>query len=151
MSLIESSTRRRFAVQLGQTSRLWRRVIDRELQPYGLTQATWLPLIYISRAAAPLHQKELADMIGLDASGVVRSLDSLQKQGLLERREGADRRYKEIHLTAAGQELVAKVENVANAIRTLALEGLTEPEIEQVSRLVDKVTGNLTRLEKNQL
>lgn len=150
MSFTESSSRRRFAVMLGQTTRLWRRVIDRELQPYGLTQATWLPLLYIARAETPSHQKALADAIGLDASAVVRLLDCLQKQGLIERREGTDRRFKEIHLTEQGLQQVEKVENIANKIRTQALEGLSEQDIEQVSQFVGQVIDNLTRLEQNQ-
>ncbi|WP_107758712.1 MarR family winged helix-turn-helix transcriptional regulator [Dickeya sp. Secpp 1600] len=147
MSQTESSARRRFALQLGQTSRLWRRVIDRELQPYGLTQATWLPLLFIAREEPPIHQKALAESLGLDASAVVRVLDSLQKQGFIERREGNDRRFREIHLTALGLELVKKVESIAGQVRNQALAGVSEQDIEQVSRIINQVISNLSRTE----
>ncbi|RNM04396.1 MarR family winged helix-turn-helix transcriptional regulator [Dickeya undicola] len=147
MSQTESSARRRFALQLGQTSRLWRRVIDRELQPYGLTQASWLPLLFIAREEAPIHQKALAESLGLDASAVVRVLDSLQKQGFIERREGNDRRFREIHLTTLGMEQVEKVESIAGQVRNQALAGVPEQDIEQVSRIINQVISNLSRTE----
>ncbi|ACT08176.1 transcriptional regulator, MarR family [Dickeya chrysanthemi Ech1591] len=147
MSQTESSARRHFAIQLGQTTRLWRRVIDRELQPYGLTQASWLPLLFIAREEMPTHQKALAESLGLDASAVVRVLDNLQKQGFIERREGSDRRFREIHLTAVGLEQVKKVESIAGQVRNQALEGVSEPDIQQVSRIIDQVIANLSRSE----
>ncbi|MBX9447640.1 MarR family winged helix-turn-helix transcriptional regulator [Dickeya chrysanthemi] len=147
MSQTESSARRHFAIQLGQTTRLWRRVIDRELQPYGLTQASWLPLLFIAREEMPTHQKALAESLVLDASAVVRVLDNLQKQGFIERREGCDRRFREIHLTAVGLELVKKVESIAGQVRNQALEGVSEQDIQQVSRIIDQVMANLSRSE----
>ncbi|WP_027713064.1 MarR family winged helix-turn-helix transcriptional regulator [Dickeya chrysanthemi] len=147
MSQTESSARRHFAIQLGQTTRLWRRVIDRELQPYGLTQASWLPLLFIAREEMPTHQKALAESLGLDASAVVRVLDNLQKQGFIERREGSDRRFREIHLTAVGLEQVKKVESIAGQVRNQALEGVSEQDIQQVSRIIDQVIANLSRSE----
>ncbi|ACS87014.1 MarR family winged helix-turn-helix transcriptional regulator [Musicola paradisiaca] len=148
MTQHEATARRRFAIMLGQTTRLWRRVIDRELQPYGLTQSSWLPLLYIARTAGPIHQKALADALSLDASGIVRVLDCLQKQGFIERREGSDRRFREIFLTGSGQELVQKVELCAEKVRVQALTGLTDQEIVQVSRVINQVIENLTRAEQ---
>ncbi|QDX31253.1 MarR family winged helix-turn-helix transcriptional regulator [Dickeya poaceiphila] len=147
MSQTESSARRHFATQMGQTTRLWRRVIDRKLQPYGLTQASWLPLLFIAREKTVIHQKALAETLGLDASAVVRVLDNLQKQGLIERREGNDRRFREIHLTAIGLEQVEKVESIAGQVRNQALDGISEQDIQQVSRVINQVIANLSRSE----
>ncbi|PWC18034.1 MarR family transcriptional regulator [Brenneria roseae subsp. roseae] len=148
MSLSTPSPRRRFASLMGHTTRLWRRIIDRELQPYGLTQATWLPLLHIARASHPMNQKALAESIGLEASAVVRLLDNLQKQGLIERREGADRRIKEIYLTARGTGQVEKVENIANQVRIKALNGLSDTEVEQINQAVEQVIANLSACER---
>lgn len=149
MCIPNSSPRRRFALLMGHTTRLWRRVIDRELQPYGLTQATWLPLLYIYRSATPMNQKELAESIGFEASAVVRLLDNLQKQGLIERREGTDRRIKEIHLTAQGVEQVKNVENIAKQVRNKALNGLSEEEIVRVNQAVEHAIANLSAIERS--
>lgn len=142
-----SDSRHRFAVLIAQTSRQWRRVIDRQLQPYGLTEATWLPLLHIARAKTPMHQKDLAESIALDASSVVRLLDTLQAQGFIERREGSDRRAKEIHLTYAGFERVQQVEGISRQVRESALSSLEEQEIEWVNALLEQV---LVALENHQ-
>ncbi len=66
-------------------------------------------------------QKDLAEAIYLDASSVVRLLDNLQSQGFIERREGIDRRAKEIHLTSHGLERVMQVEGMALQVRNQVL------------------------------
>ena len=92
-----------FGSLVARAARQWRRAVDRRLQPFGLTEATWLPLIYLARAPAPMRQKDLAAALALDGSSVVRLLDALETSGHIERREeGADRRAKTITLTARG-------------------------------------------------
>lgn len=128
-----------FGTLVAQTARQWRRTVDRLLQPHGLTQATWLPLLHLSRAATPLRQKDLAELLAVDNSALVRTLDRLQKEGLIERREGSDRRAKELHVTAAGRAMVARVEAVGACVRDRALQGLDAADIavaEQVLRHV---------------
>src|SRR5579864_8685966 len=91
----------RFGTLIALTARQWRRAVDRRLQPFGLTEATWLPLIHLARAPVPPRQKDLAASLVLDGSSVVRLLDALETAGLIERREETtDRRAKTIGLTA---------------------------------------------------
>ena len=49
-----------FGAQIAQAARLWRRVVDHRMRPFGLTEATWLPLLHLARAPAAMRQKELA-------------------------------------------------------------------------------------------
>src|SRR3984893_15742549 len=101
----ETMTRQRqlrdgFASLIARAGRQWRRAVDRHLQPFGLTEATWLPLIHLARAPVPMRQKDLAASLVLDGSSVVRLLDALETAGLIERRgEAADRRATTIALT----------------------------------------------------
>src|SRR5579862_2094807 len=89
-----------FGSLVARAARQWRRAVDRRLQPFGLTEATWLPLIYVARSSEPMRQKDLAAALALDGSSVVRLLDALETAGHIERREeGADRRAKTIGLT----------------------------------------------------
>src|SRR6516225_10289816 len=76
-----------FASLIARAARQWRRAVDRRLQPFGLTEATWLPLIYLARAPRPMRQKDLAAALTLDGSSVVRLLDALEASELVERRE----------------------------------------------------------------
>lgn len=147
MSSIVDSTRNRFGSLLALTGRQWRRAVDRELQPFGLTEATWLPLIRLARAPEAMRQKELAASLSLDSSAVVRLLDSLQAAGLIERREAdGDRRAKAIGLTAAGQAMVDRVEAIARRVRDEALAGLSEAEIETAGRVLRHVCRSLAEV-----
>ena len=107
-----------FGTQLSHTARHWRRAVDRRLQPFGLTEATWLPLVRVARAEKPMRQKDLAASLGLDGSSVVRLLDALEDAGLIERREeDIDRRAKVLVLTRKGRAIVERIEAVAREVR----------------------------------
>ncbi len=46
-----------FGAQVAYTGRLWRRIVDQHMRPFGLTEATWLPLLHLARAPAIMRQK----------------------------------------------------------------------------------------------
>jgi MarR family transcriptional regulator for hemolysin len=141
---VDDLVRNRFGALLAKAARQWRRAVDRELQPYGLTEATWLPLIRLARAPEAMRQKELAASLSLDGSAVVRLLDSLQAAGLIERREeDGDRRAKAILLTRAGQALVGRVEAVAGHVRERAFAGLSDEEVETAFQVLGHVCERL--------
>jgi len=128
-----------FGALVSQTARRWRRAVDRRLQPFGLTEATWLPLLQVARAPAPMRQKDLAASLSLDSSSVVRLLDALQAAGLVERREDEDRRAKTIVLTALGRETVARVEQVAREIRNEALAQIADEDLVVAARVLEHI------------
>jgi MarR family transcriptional regulator for hemolysin len=116
------------------------------LQPFGLTEATWLPLIYIARAPVPMRQKDLAAALTLDGSSVVRLLDALETSGLIERREGdPDRRAKTIALTARGLSIIQQVEAVSREVRNATLIGLSDDDLRTATRVLELVCQNLAR------
>jgi len=128
-----------FGALVSQTARRWRRAVDRRLQPFGLTEATWLPLLRVARAPAPMRQKHLAASLSLDSSSVVRLLDALQAAGLVERREEEDRRAKTIVLTALGKETVARVEQIAREVRDEALADIADADVATATRVLEHV------------
>jgi MarR family transcriptional regulator, transcriptional regulator for hemolysin len=136
-----------FGAQIAQAARLWRRVVDHRMRPFGLTEATWLPLLHLARGPAGMRQKELAASLSLDSSSVVRLLDALETAGLIERREdGADRRAKAIVLTPLGRATVAKVERAAEQVRGDALMGLAANELATASHVLKHVCRVLAPL-----
>jgi MarR family transcriptional regulator for hemolysin len=140
--------RQTFGALLALAARQWRRGVDRGLEPFGLTEATWLPLIRLARAPEAMRQKELAASLSLDSSAVVRLLDALQEAGLIERREeDTDRRAKSIVLTKAGQAMVDKVEDSARAVRDGALAGLSAQDIATTTRVLQHICRRLAAME----
>src|SRR5579883_1009048 len=142
------SGRAAFSALLSRAYRQWRRAADLRLPPYDRTEATWLPLLRISRAPIPLRQKDLASSLFVDNSSVVRLLDSLEAAGLVKRREGEDRRARIIVLTARGRAIADKVETVARKVRIDALAGLSDKDIETAIRVLEHVCRALDAAEE---
>ncbi|WP_300273156.1 transcriptional regulator SlyA [Halomonas sp.] len=128
--------------QLSRLPRLWRAVIDRRLAPLGLTQTRWVTLYHLWRLGDGQPQCDLARAIGVEAPSLVRTLDQLSEQGLVERRPcDQDRRTKRVFLTAKASPLLARIDDVVRQARNDMLEGLSETEVttlaEQLSRIED--------------
>jgi len=141
-----------FASLIARTGRHWRRAVDRRLQPFGLTEATWLPLIHLARAPVPMRQKDLAASLVLDGSSVVRLLDALEGAGLIERHEeNADRRAKTITLTARGLTIIDQVEAASREVRNATLVGLSADDIEIASRVLELVCANLAKAQDQEV
>lgn len=133
------------AFQLARVPRIWRAIIDRRLAPEGLTQTRWVTLYHLWRLGDDQPQRELARAIGVEAPSLVRTLDQLAEQGLIERRPGElDRRTKHIFLTDAAMPLLRRIEAVVSEAQREMLAGLSEDEVAQFAAL-------LTRLENNGL
>ncbi|HTW71735.1 MAG TPA: MarR family transcriptional regulator [Acetobacteraceae bacterium] len=133
-----------FGSLIARAARQWRRAVDRRLQPFGLTEATWLPLIYLARAPDPMRQKDLAAALTLDGSSVVRLLDALEAAGFIERHgEDRDRRAKIIVPTPRGLAIAEQIEAVSREVRTATLTGLSGEELEIATRVLERVCRNL--------
>ena len=137
-----------FGALATRSTRNWRRAVDRRLQPFGLTEATWLPLLRVARAETPMRQKDLAAALSLDGSSVVRLLDALQASGFVERREEEDRRAKTIVLTALGRRTVERVEWVAAQVCDEALGALGDDEVATAARVLDHICRVLEKADE---
>jgi MarR family transcriptional regulator, transcriptional regulator for hemolysin len=147
MPVLAKDTRARFAPLVANVAREWRRAVDARLQVYGLTEATWLPLLRIARSEAPMRQNELAASLSLDGSSVVRLLDALESSGLVERCEDqADRRAKSLVLTTRGRRTVDQVERVSQDIRDLVLGEVSGEDLARSLRLLETVRDRLVSL-----
>lgn len=135
---------------MGHINRRWRKVVDRKLQPLGLTEATWLPLLHIARSSEPMRQKDLAASLSLDGSSVVRLLDGLEAAKLVERSEGTDRRAKILQLTPDGHAAVEQVQALVADARAELFAGVTDKELQQASELLGRVSAALAVIEEDE-
>jgi MarR family transcriptional regulator for hemolysin len=91
-------------------ARRWRRALDARLAEAGLSDATWVPLIHLQATGGGVTQKELAALVGIDGSSLVRLLDILSRQELVERRvDENDNRARLIFLTPKGEQRVTEI------------------------------------------
>lgn len=138
---------RNFGRQLAVLARLWRTELDRRLKPLGLSQARFIVLVHVSEQPAEVTQLEIADRARIRGPTLVRQLDQLESEGLVERRDAPhDRRAKTVHLTSAGERRLAEALVVANVLRGEMLEGSDPHEIERTTRLLAELTQRIEEI-----
>ncbi|MHC2280846.1 MarR family transcriptional regulator for hemolysin [Bradyrhizobium diazoefficiens] len=110
--------------------RMWRRESDQALFDHGLSYATAIPLLLLSRQGENVRQGVLADELGIEGPSLVRLIDLLQAEGLVERREDpTDRRAKTLHLTKAGEAKVEETNRVLRRVRASLLKDIGADEL----------------------
>ncbi|WP_158045366.1 MarR family transcriptional regulator [Skermanella pratensis] len=140
MTAKTATLRATFGFRLARIARHWRREIDDGLRPYGLTEATWLPLLHLSHMGNEAKQKDLAASLDIEGASLVRLLDALESSGLIERFDHeTDRRAKVVRLTARGLDLLDGVNGVAAGIRRRLLLGVLDDEIASTLRIFDRI------------
>lgn len=136
--------RRLLGVRLVGLGRRWRKVLDTRLATQGLSDAVWTPLVHLHRLGDGISQTELAAAVGLDGSSLVRLLDMLVAQGLVERQvHASDRRIKLVHLTPEGKRTAAGIRKRIAAIEDELLADLDEAAAASLLRAFDQIDGRI--------
>jgi DNA-binding MarR family transcriptional regulator len=86
-----------------------------------------------------LTQSRLAKAVELDRSTLVPVLDDLEQRGLLERRQGTDRRTNGLWLTPLGKKFLARVKRRIVAHEQRLVGGLSAKEREQLVSLLARL------------
>ncbi len=129
--------------QLSRVPRLWRAIIDERLAPLGLTQTRWVTLYHLWRLGDGQPQCDLARAIGVEAPSLVRTLDQLSEQGLVERHScDQDRRTKRVYLTRKATPLLEQIEQVVTQARAEMLAGLSDDDVATLSTLLSRIEDN---------
>jgi DNA-binding MarR family transcriptional regulator len=82
----------------------------------------------------------LSRLLGVDAGFITRMLDRLERQGLVRRdRNRPDRRVVSLTLTDAGQDVAARIEEIAPAVLNRRLSGFTPLEFTALCGLLRKL------------
>jgi len=124
-------------------SRKIRTLFDARVRENGLTLARARTLLRIARGGAA-NQKELAEELEIETATLVRLIDGLEVQGLIERRnvEG-DRRAKHAVLTREGTALANVVDGMVQQIRREVLSGIGDADLKVVHAVMKRMTDNL--------
>jgi len=127
--------------------RLMRRELDQALSDHGLSNATAIPLLVLSRQGTPVRQGVLADELGIEGPSLVRLIDLLQAEGLVVRREDpTDRRAKTLHLTATGKAKVEEINRVLRRVRASLLKDIGSDELAVTFETLQRIERRATRL-----
>jgi MarR family transcriptional regulator, transcriptional regulator for hemolysin len=131
---------RDFGFRVARIAKRLRQAVDSELGAYGLTEATWRPLAYVGRLGEGVRERELAAALGIEGPSLVRLLDSLERRGMIERREQkGDRRVRGINLTPPGRELQRRVLRIGDNIQQRLLSAAHPGDLEACERVFNIV------------
>lgn len=115
------------------------KTLNRELSSYqiAIEQRATLEIIKFEPNA---NQMTISNLLGKDKTTISRSLDSLEKKGLIKKSDALDdRRSKKVELTPKGElildETLAKVASYRESLN----DKLTKEEIEMFFRVIDKL------------
>jgi MarR family transcriptional regulator for hemolysin len=94
-----------------------------------------------------LSQRQLAERMGVEAPTMVRHLDRLEKEGLIERRRDArDRRVTRITVTPAGSRRLGVLRKVADAMDVEVLTLLGPETYRVLAGALDRLQEHMTQL-----
>lgn len=130
-------------LKVSRVPRLWRAVIDQRLAPLGMTHTRWVTLYHLWRHGDGQAQCDLARIIGVEAPSLVRTLDQLSQQGLIERRASEeDRRTKLVYLTDQATPLLEQIEKAVNDARGDMLKDINDDDLEHFERILTRIESN---------
>jgi MarR family transcriptional regulator for hemolysin len=137
-------TQWRLGMSIAQIARRWRGRLDARIADFGLTEARWLALLTLSRCGDGITQKDLANRLLIEGPTLVRTLDWLEGEGLVERRNSAqDRRAKTLHLTGRALPLIQRIESAATLVRAEILAGIPEEDLAACLAVLERVATGL--------
>jgi MarR family transcriptional regulator for hemolysin len=138
-----------FGLLISRLGRLWRREVDQAVAAHGLSQATAIPLVVLSRRGKCVRQCVLAEEMGIEGPSLVRLIDLLQAEGLVERREDpTDRRAKMLHLTALGEMRADEINRVLRRVRAHLLKGVSSEDLAVTFEALQRIEQRASRLQE---
>src|SRR6056297_2541829 len=138
--------RDQFPFAVARVTRRWRKLLDERLKDLGVTQARWTTMFYLQRGGEGLTQRELAKLMAIENPTLVRLLDSLEQQDLIERRPcPRDRRARRLYLTPDGTSFMNILNERAAELREQMLAGLSDKEISDTVEVFHRILDNAER------
>ncbi len=139
-----ASDERAFTRDILRLSRTYRREADRALVPHNVSEARAIPVLTVARLGEGVRQGVLADALGLEGPSLVRLIDQLCADRLMERRDDPDdRRAKNVHLTEEGRTLAAAIETEGDELRANLLAGVSDDDLAAAVRVMSIFGRNL--------
>lgn len=130
----------RFSRLLILAARRWSTFIDEAIrEKTGQPRARWQTLAALAFSDGPIATIELAERMAMQWPSLIRTLDGLEREGLVERRiNPADKRSRRVTITDKGLAVFREVKAVLDPTRAGLLEGFSDEELRTAERLLDR-------------
>jgi MarR family transcriptional regulator, transcriptional regulator for hemolysin len=137
--------RREILFQLSDVARAMRTYVDQCVRQHGLTRAQWGVLLRLEREEG-MMQAEMAESLEIQPISLVRLLDRLCDQKLVERRpHPRDRRAYRLYLTAIGRTTLDRLVPLGRKISGDLLGSLDEAEAGEFLEQLLRIKSNIRK------
>ena len=142
------SIRHEALLNIVRTANLIEKISGAFFGKFNITEAQYNILIVLKLEARPLTQIEIGERLVTSRSNITFLIDRLEYKNYVERQDVEDdRRIYAIHLTEQGRRAVEKVEKAYVKKVEEIMTFINGTECKTVSKSLEKLRGNLHRLE----
>lgn len=136
----------RTSLMLVRAGKNWtQRVESRILNETGQTRARWQVLFAIGFAEQPVIMSELCKRVHVQWPTMVRLVEAMERDGLIRREDHPDdKRARYIYLTAAGEDVIDRIQPVLDKERSAVFSELTDADLKAAQKILGKILKSST-------
>ena len=115
-------------------ARRWRSLLDEKFRPIEQSSARMEAMSAIMNSPPLSPQVDIARRLRIEGPTLTRMIDSLEKDGLVERMaDPSDRRTKQLRITDDGEQALETIFEIADEMRGRLLAGFSDEQIETIN------------------
>ncbi|MFS0604057.1 MarR family winged helix-turn-helix transcriptional regulator [Peribacillus frigoritolerans] len=131
--------------EIGMIARALDSISNIEFKEHDLTKGQYLYLVRICENPGIIQEK-VAEMIKVDRTTAARAIKKLEINGFIEKKEDKhNKKIKKLFPTEKGKSIYPFIKRENDYSNTVALEGLSEREVETISDLLERVRKNVEK------
>lgn len=120
-----------------------RQIINKNLQPLGISSAEGNILLHLFTQGQEMAQEQLVNQLDVSKPAISRAVASLETKGYVARqRDPDDKRAYRIRLTNKALEIGPAIEQAYNYVFTLAMQGISQEEMDYFMKLFGRISEN---------
>lgn len=118
---------------------------DARLGSHGINLNEFMILFHLSTAPdEKMRRIDLAEKIGLTASGITRMLTPLEKLGMVKREANSrDARVSYVKLATAGKRVLAEAVNTAESTADQLISAVKTKKLDDISKIIVELGGSI--------
>lgn len=125
-------------------ARRWRKLTNDRVRSVGQSMARWETLYLMACSDDALSQGELAKVVGVEGSTMVQMLNSLEREGLIERQQSQqDRRVTHNRITEKGEQATRDIMAITNELRAELLRDIDPEKLRIALEVLEDLHGRL--------
>jgi MarR family transcriptional regulator for hemolysin len=128
-------------------ARRWRKLANDRVKVTGQTMARWETLYLVAFTGDELTQSELAHRISVEGPTMVRMLDVLARDGLIERHQReSDRRVTTNRITPQGTQVITDLMTITNELRREVLADIDPDKLDIALEVLSDILRKLDEI-----